>query len=132
MGITPHLVLRGTKFYFRMAVPIHLVKKVGRAEVSTSLRTVHRKEATLRCRYLSNSLDVFFQRLGMQDGPSIENIDAEIKAYFQRALNWSLEYTEVLMDDATLDADEEAAAGQNGQSVRRASNNDPPMETRFA
>lgn len=47
MGITPHLVLRGTIYYFRMAVPHHLVKKVGRAEVSTSLRTVHRKEATL-------------------------------------------------------------------------------------
>jgi hypothetical protein len=46
MGIAPHLVLRGTTYYFRMAVPRHLVKKVGRAEVSTSLRTVHRKEAT--------------------------------------------------------------------------------------
>ena len=45
----------------------------------------------------------------MQDGPSIEDIDAEIKAYFQRALNWSLEYTEVFMDDPTLDADAEAA-----------------------
>ena len=109
MGITPHLVLRGTTYYFRMAVPRHLVKKVGRAEVSTSLRTVHRKEATLRCRYLSNSLDVYFQGLGMQDGPSIEDIDAEIKAYFQRVLNWSLEYTEVFMDDPTLDADAEAA-----------------------
>lgn len=109
MGITPHLVLRGTTYYFRMAVPRHLVKKVGRAEVSTSLRTVHRKEATLRCRYLSNSLDVYFQGLGMQDGPSIEDIDAEIKAYFQRALNWSLEYTEVFMDDPALDADAEAA-----------------------
>ncbi|UWP97871.1 site-specific integrase [Aliiroseovarius crassostreae] len=110
MGITPHLVLRGTTFYFRMAVPRHLVKTVGRAEVSTSLRTVNRKEATLRCRYLSNSLDVFFQGLRMQKGPTFEEIDAEIKAYFQKALNWSLEFTEVLMDDITLKADKEAEA----------------------
>lgn len=34
MGITPHLVLRGTTYYFRMAVPRHLVKTIGRAEVS--------------------------------------------------------------------------------------------------
>ncbi|WP_407668407.1 DUF6538 domain-containing protein [Nioella nitratireducens] len=32
MGITPHLVLRGTTYYFRMAVPRHLVKKVGRRQ----------------------------------------------------------------------------------------------------
>ncbi len=106
MGITPHLVLRGTTYYFRMAVPRHLVKKVGRAEVSTSLRTVNRKEATLRCRYLSNSLDVFFQGLCMQKGPTFEEIDAEIKAYFQKALNWSLEYNLVFVDD--LDVAEEA------------------------
>lgn len=109
MAITPHLVLRGTTYYFRMAVPCQLVTKVGRAEVSASLRTFHRKEATIRCRYLSNSLDVYFQRLCVQDGPSFEDIDAEIKAYFQRALNWSLEYVEVFMDDPVLDADVEAA-----------------------
>ncbi len=108
MGITPHLVLRGTTYCFRMAVPRHLVRMVGRAEVSTSLRTVNRKEATLRCRYLSNSLDMFFRGLCMQKGPTFEEIDAEIKAYFQKALNWSLEFTEVLMDDITLDADTEA------------------------
>lgn len=110
MGITPHLVLRGTTYYFRMAVPRHLVRTVGRAEVSTSLRTVNRKEATLRCRYISNSLDMFFQGLCMQKGPTFEEIDAEIKAYFQKALNWSLEFSEVLMDDATLDTDKEAEA----------------------
>jgi hypothetical protein len=109
MGRTPHLVLRGTIFYFRMAVPRHLVKMVGRAEISTSLRTVNKREATIRCRYLSNSLEVYFQGLGMQNGPSFQDIDAEIKAYFQRVLNWSLEYTEVFMEDPTLDADVEAA-----------------------
>lgn len=102
MGITPHLVLRGTTYYFRMAVPRRLVKKVGRAEVSTSLRTVNRKEDTLRCRYLSNSLDVFFQGLCMQKGPTFEEIDAEIKAYFQKALNWSLEYNLVFVDDLNV------------------------------
>ncbi|WP_363322759.1 DUF6538 domain-containing protein [uncultured Litoreibacter sp.] len=30
MGITPRLVLRGTTYYFRMAVPRHLVKRLGR------------------------------------------------------------------------------------------------------
>jgi len=42
----------------------------------------------------------------MQYGPSIEDIDAEIKAYFQRALNWSLKYNLVFVDD--LDVAEEA------------------------
>jgi len=45
----------------------------------------------------------------MGENPSFEEIDAEIKAYFQRALNWSLEFTEVLMDDPTLDRVDEAA-----------------------
>ena len=109
MGTTPHLVLRGTTYYFRMAVPLHLVKTVGRAEVSASLRTIHRKQATLRCRYLSNSLDMYFEKLMMGQGPSFEEIDVEIKAYFLRALNWSLEFTDVLMDDPTLDREYEAA-----------------------
>ena len=82
MGITPHLVLRGTTYYFRMAVPRHLVKTIGRAEVSTSSRTVNRKEATLRCRYISYSVDVYFQRLCMGESSSFEQIDAAIKAYF--------------------------------------------------
>jgi hypothetical protein len=53
-----------------MGIAPHLVKTVGRAEVLTSLRTVNRKDATLRCRYLSNSLDVFSQGLCMQKGPT--------------------------------------------------------------
>ncbi len=109
MGITPHLVLRGTTYYCRMAVPLNLVKKVGRAEVSTALRTVHRKEATARCRYLSNVLDLCFQRLCVQDGPSFEDIDAAIASYFRRALNWPLEFNDVFMDDPILDIDAEAA-----------------------
>ncbi|WP_299144171.1 site-specific integrase [uncultured Tateyamaria sp.] len=45
----------------------------------------------------------------MGEGPSFEQIDAAIKAYFQRALNWSLEFTDVLMDDPILDREHEAA-----------------------
>jgi hypothetical protein len=46
----------------------------------------------------------------MANGPSIEEIDAAIKEYFQRALNWSLEFTEVIADDPAFDADSEASA----------------------
>ena len=45
----------------------------------------------------------------MGEGPSFEQIDAAIKAYFRRALNWWLEFTNVLMDDATLNRDDEVA-----------------------
>ncbi len=45
----------------------------------------------------------------MAKGPTTEEIDAEIKSYFQRALNWSMEYTEVLMEDQALGAEIEAA-----------------------
>ena len=109
MGSTLHLVRRGAVYYFRRAVPEHLLAKVGRTEVSASLRTVHRREATIRCRQISTSLDVYFQRLCMAKGPTTEEIDAQIKSFFQRALNWSMEYTEVLMDDQSLDAETEAA-----------------------
>lgn len=44
----------------------------------------------------------------MVEGPSFEQIDAAIKAYFQRALNWSLEFTDVLMDDPIIDREYEA------------------------
>ena len=65
MGITPHLVLRGTKYYFRMAVPRHLVKKVGRAEVSTSLRTVRGigREAPLRAYYSRSQIPTDVMRI---------------------------------------------------------------------
>ena len=45
----------------------------------------------------------------MGKDPSYEQIDIAIKAYFQKALNWSLEFTEVMMEDPTLDAENEAA-----------------------
>lgn len=45
----------------------------------------------------------------MGQSPSFEEIDVEIKRYFQKVLNWSLEFTDVLMDDPTLDREEEAA-----------------------
>ncbi|MEM6939683.1 MAG: hypothetical protein AAF943_05965 [Pseudomonadota bacterium] len=46
----------------------------------------------------------------MQKSPAFEEIEAEIKAYFQKALNLPLEFTEVLMDDISLDTDKEAEA----------------------
>ncbi|WP_299878405.1 site-specific integrase [uncultured Sulfitobacter sp.] len=45
----------------------------------------------------------------MTDRPTIEEIDTQIKLYFQKALNWSLEFSEVFMEDPFLDAADEAA-----------------------
>jgi len=45
----------------------------------------------------------------MGEGPSFEQIDAAAKAHFRRALNWSLEFTNVFIDDATLNRDDEVA-----------------------
>ena len=67
MGITPHLVLRGTTYYFRMAVPRHLVTKVGRAGQRSHSRAppMHRRSDTLDLILFSDKLHDALQEAGL-------------------------------------------------------------------
>lgn len=109
LTLIPRLVKRGAVFYYRMTVPKQLVARVGRMEISSSLRTVDPSEARLRCRELSNALDRFFMGLPRMIRLSQVEIEALIRDYFQTLLNRSAETIMILPDDPRASVEEQLA-----------------------
>ena len=116
----PRVVRRGDVFYFRMAVPKHLVSKIGRSEIKVSLRSCDRKFSNVVGRTVSNALDVLFSELSrMQQGSS--DIHGRVRAYFQDYLEKAQELAHDLPQDSDYDPEEEVAGLQAQVEGLRAS-----------
>ena len=97
--------MRGGVFYYRMAVPKHLTERVGRAEVTASLRTRDPLRARLLCRNLSNAMDHLFEGLQRMTDLSQAEIEERIRGYFQNCLIKGQELAVDLPSDPMVDVD---------------------------
>jgi len=100
-----HVVKRGSQFYFRIAVPLHLTKFVGKREVKASLRTSDALWAKMRGRVLSNVLERLFRELRSMSAVSNDDIVNRAKDYFKAQLSKSLEHALLLPTDPLIDID---------------------------
>lgn len=118
--IMPRVVRRGNQFYFRVAVPLALVDRLGQRELKVSLRTCSPSEAKCRGRVLSNAIDVLFARLIRMTKLTQEQVRERVRAYFQDALNWCQEQALFIPTDKALDVEAEIASlGAYEQDLRK-------------
>ncbi len=109
MILTSGLVKRGRIYYFRMAVPRHLTRRLRRAEVSVSLRTDNLSKAKRSAREISSWVELLFEELREMPDISFEDIDERIRAYFQTCLNDGEEKAMLLPSDPMSDVAAEVA-----------------------
>lgn len=100
MTKTARLVMRGSTFYFRMAVPCDLVAVFGRREVKRSLRTSDRTLATIRCRALSNNVDYLCRDLRNMLESQNNAVDETVRAFFQHELDTGVDFAEVFAPES--------------------------------
>jgi len=95
MAVTPRLVIRGSVFYYRMAVPRDLVALVGKVEVKFSLRTSDRLLAKIRCRAISNHIDLIFREGRRMASSQDSAIDTAVRDYFKTELDRGVVFAEI-------------------------------------
>jgi len=100
-----HLVKRGSKFYFRIAVPLRLTKLVGKREIKASLRTSDALSAKMRGRVLSNGLELIFREMRAMADISTGVVLDRAKTYFKEQLSKSLEHAFLLPTDPLCNID---------------------------
>ena len=105
----PHVVKRGSRFYFRIAVPLSLLELVGKREIKASLRTSDAMSAKMRGRVLSNRLELLFRELRSMSEISTEVILNRARDYFRVQLSKSLELAFLLPTDSKVDLGREVA-----------------------
>src|SRR5689334_22685951 len=106
----PHLVKRGSTFYFRIAVPSALVDLLGRREFKTSLRTSDAISAKMRARALSSRLELIFRDIRMATAHAASNaIATAAQDYFRAQLSKSLEIVSFAADPSAMDRHAEIA-----------------------
>lgn len=105
----PRVVRRNQTFYFRMAVPRHLTRRIGSREIKLSLRTGDPTTARLSGSRLSADLDAFLLRLPYMPDLAPEDIQKIIQDYFREALRASNEHAYLLPRDPKYDREGEIA-----------------------
>ena len=103
LATTPRLVRRGATFHYRMAVPKHLVSRIGRQELTGTLKTTDPLQAKVRCRELSNDIDRLLKDLPRMPHISQPEITARIRSYFQARLDKDAELVLDLPTDPMID-----------------------------
>src|SRR5215470_12422233 len=104
----PHLVRRGTKFYFRIAIPLPLIGVLGRREFKTSLRTSEAILAKMRARIL-RGLELIFRDIRSMAYATPDAIVKGAQDYFRAQLSKSLELVFLIAADPCLDREVEIA-----------------------
>lgn len=108
----PHLVRRGSTFYFRIAIPLVLIGLLGRREFKASLRTSDAILAKMRARVLSNGLELIFRDIRSMAHATPDAIVKGAQDYFRAQLSKSLELAFLIPNDPVLDRDVEIAGAK--------------------
>jgi integrase len=108
----PHLVRRGSTFYFRIAIPLALIGLLGRREFKISLRTSDAILARMRARVLSNGLELIFRDIRSMAQTTPDAIIKGAQEYFRTQLSKSLELVFLIATDPALDRDVEIAGAK--------------------
>ena len=81
-----YLTRRGSVYWFRMAVPIDLVERVGCREIKGSLRTRSPAIARLRCQRLGSAILQLIARVRSMPEAEPGNHQASRSAIFRAAI----------------------------------------------
>ena len=101
----PHVVKRGSQFYFRIAVRLSLTKLVGKREIKFSLRTSDALSAKIWGRVLSDGLELLFREIRSIAEVSTGVVLDRAKSYFGEQLSKSLEQAFLLPTGPLCDID---------------------------
>ena len=103
-----YLTRRGSVYWFRMAVPIDLVERIGRREIKVSLRTCSLAVARLRCQRLGSAILQLIARVRVMPELSQETIQRLARRYFEQQLSSTEEFAYLIPSDAAVDQNFEA------------------------
>jgi len=98
-----YLCKRDRIFYFRRAVPIHLMERFGRREIKVSLRTRNEFTARIRCREISNWFERLMVRVARMPNLTKDKIDSLLQGYFEGLFSKAEELAVMLPDDPDID-----------------------------
>ncbi|TWB45496.1 site-specific integrase [Nitrospirillum pindoramense] len=115
----PHLVIRNTTFWFRMAVPKDIFRRTGFLEFKGSLRTRDPAVAKLLARRLSGDFEQLIARLRHMEELSHEKLQALVRGYFQGLIDKGKETIACMRDDAMADFEQETALTQRDLDALR-------------
>ena len=87
-----HMYRRGAIYVWRRRVPLTLVQKWGRREISFSLRTTNRDEAARLARTLSTTADRLFDRTMSNPELTVDQIEALARKWFAEAMDLDEEH----------------------------------------
>ncbi|MCK1506324.1 site-specific integrase [Bradyrhizobium sp. 18] len=108
----PHLVRRGSTYYFRIAIPLVLIGVLERREYKTSLRTSDAILARMRARVLSNGLELIFRDIRSMAHVTSDVMVKAAQDYFRAQLSKSLELVFMIANDPVLDREVEIAGAK--------------------
>ncbi len=100
-----YLTRRGNVYWFRMAVPLDLVERVGRREIKVSLRTSSLAVARLRCQRLGSGILQLIARVRAMPELSQETIERLARRYFEQQLSSTEELAYLIPSDPAIDPD---------------------------
>jgi len=103
-----YLTRRGGVYWFRMAVPVDLVERVGRREIKASLRTSSPAVARLRCQCLGSRMLQLIARVRAMPELSQETIERLARRYFEQQLSSTEELATLIPSDPAIDPTFEA------------------------
>lgn len=109
----PYLSERQGVYYFRIAVPKGLRRRLARAEIKHSLRTRDKTTARQSCRRLSSCAEAFFEFCVNMTELTDQQIQEIAQSYFRALLEESNELVWCVERDDTLDVADEAKDARN-------------------
>ena len=98
-----YLIRRGNVYWFRMAVPLALVERIGRREIKLSLRTSSHAVARLRCQRLGSGILQLIARVRAMPDLSQETIARLARRYFEEQLSSTEELAHLIPSDPAVD-----------------------------
>ena len=117
-GVMPaHLVIRAGVYYFRRAVPRHLVVRFGRAELKYSLQTRDIIRAQIRCQTYSNRFDTLVATVEQIPALRMQNIENLIRTYFAGLLSEAEEIVFLMRNDNSVDIEDEIIEAETQRKI---------------
>jgi hypothetical protein len=98
-----YLVRRGSVYWFRMAVPLDLVERIGRRELKASLRTSSLVVARPRCQSLGSAMLQLIARMRGMPELSQKTIQDLARRYFEQQLGSTEEFAYLIPSDPAID-----------------------------
>jgi len=98
-----YLIRRGNVYWFRMAVPLDLVERIGRREIKVSLRTSSLAVARPRCQRLGSAMLQLIARVRVMPELSQKTIQDLARRYFEQQLSSTEELAYLIPSDPAID-----------------------------